>query len=1421
VGKFKPFDLAIALTVCVIDVSTKIGEVACAINACSKSFLVRSICEAIVPQLAIINEFAKKLEKGADLLSKSLIEGPCFVLAAAIKFFDVAPGRSSQSAQPQSLSAADEEPIDPELLALLNDLVTEEDSFMADLGQSLDEMNAALPPLRASHDLITQDLPIFLTAAGNWAGAYYQLSGAIEARGQVGFGGSVEWDVPPDEIYVLKLYDPRTHAMATISGRSARGVLPGGASDPTRTESYVGSPKSLGTDRLEGGPPFFKFDPISEFSFLDLDEAPDSDGDGLFDAGELVIGTLPNNPDSDGDGVSDQAEVLQGLNPLDGLAFPTGIISSLALPGEANIVTIDGSIVEAGRQTAYIATGSHGLAIVDVTKFDNPIVLGQLDLDGTAVDVAVDADLQIAAVAAATGGLHLVDVSDPMLPRVLLTYTDSNVLPANQVEVVGGIAYLATGNAISAIDMLTGKRLQLINSSGGAITGLAREGLMLYTIDTSNRLQAVDISGVQMVARGGLTMPHGAGQLFVGNNIAYVAASNNDRGGFATANVADSDNLTLISASDVASPLVAPATAIVANGSGLGLLVGSPNVFDVMDVSDPANTNDFIVRIGLPAAPRSVTLASGVAYVADGASGIQVVNYLPFDNAGQAPTVTLGTSAADADPATDGLQVQAGSLISIVAAVGDDVQVRNVELLQDGEAVANDVSFPFDFTGIAPRVGAGTATTTLQVRATDTGGNVTLSNILTLDVIPDTTAPIINHMDPADGALRGTSPRSIRVYFSEALEPINVNETNFHLADGAGNPVVLSDLGLRLNDRMVQLTFDELPVGTYRLVIAAENVTDRAGNPLGSSDVISEFTIIATTTRWINPASGVWSNPNNWSGGVVPLPTDDVLIGAVGANYTVTLDINPTLGSLTLDSPNATLSAVGRTVTASGSSTLAAGRLFMENSTWAGEGILTNDADMLFRGNSAILSPFVQNGVAVIQSFNPGGGTSDRVATLTAASGFTNAGTIVLDSSNAGEANTTLAVTSGTLTNAATGVINSNAGVGGRVLAGSLTNLGTVNINRSTTFARMDGVYSNDSIFTIAPGQALTITGLNQTFHQNAGTLTNNGAINVMSATVGLNGGTLNNPGSVNVSSGTFDFNGGAASGTPVLLTNSALNFGLGSTGAGSFTVRETSSLSGDIAAGQTVVIQSFNPGGGTSDRIATLTAASGFTNAGTIVLDSSNAGEANTTLAVTSGTLTNAATGVINSNAGVGGRTITAEVNNAGTITVNKGTGIGRTGAVHVNSGVFVANATAFFSGVTLTNEPGGVIAGTGTLSVPGMTFTNAGIIRPGGIGVGVLSITGNYLQTATGSVEIQIGGLVAGTEFDRLAVSGSATLAGIIAVSLFNGFIPALTQRFQIMTFASRMGVFDNVLGFDLGGGLRFDTDYSNTDLELFVTV
>ena len=276
----------------------------------------------------------------------------------------------------------------------------------------------------------------------------------------------------------------------------------------------------------------------------------------------------------------------------------------------------------------------------------------------------------------------------------------------NHVEVYDGIAYASVGSSLKAIDLFTGDELDSIPLANRYTTGIAKEGTKLYTIGTSRILEVVDLSGDKMVARDSLSLQKGAGKIFVGDGIAYVLATEDFRGGYSTVDVSNPDDLSLISNPDTGGSNGLPRSAIATNGSGLGLLIGNfrqeignlsgTNSLNVLDVSDPENTNAFLNRINLPASPQDLAIASGIAYVADGTSDLQVINYLAFDNQGQAPNVEINTSAIDANPNIEGIQAAEGQNIPVAVDIDDDVQVRNVELLVNNEIVSNDVSYPFD-----------------------------------------------------------------------------------------------------------------------------------------------------------------------------------------------------------------------------------------------------------------------------------------------------------------------------------------------------------------------------------------------------------------------------------------------------------------------------------------------------------------------------------------------------------------------------------------------------------------------------------------------------------------------------------------------------------------------------------------------------
>jgi hypothetical protein len=163
-----------------------------------------------------------------------------------------------------------------------------------------------------------------------------------------------------------------------------------------------------------------------------------------------------------------------------------------------------------------------------------------------------------------------------------------------------------------------------------------------------------------------------------------------------------------------------------------------------------------------------------------------------------------------------------------------------------------------------------------------------------------------------------------------------------------------------------------------------------------------------------------------------------------------------------------------------------------------------------------------------------------------------------------------------------------------------------------------------------------------------------------------------------------------------------------------------------------------------------------------------------------------------------------------------NRGTLSAKTGNISVNGGnlansgtILVAaghSLTLTTAGTTLTNTGGGVLSGSGAIVAPSVsnsaTVSPGTPVTPGTPVAGKLTITGNFIQTTSGTLRAELGGTAGGT-FDVLAVSGSATLAGLLDVYLFNGFHPANGNVFGVMTYASHTGTFTSTDGLSVAGG------------------
>ena len=433
---------------------------------------------------------------------------------------------------------------------------------------------------------------------------------------------------------------------------------------------------------------------------------------------------------------------------------------------------------------------------------------------------------------------------------------------------------------------------------------------------------------------------------------------------------------------------------------------------------------------------------------------------------------------------------------------------------------------------------------------------------------------------------------------------------------------------------------------------------------------------------------------------------------------------------------------------------------------------------------------------------------------LTAEEGFTNHGTLTLETIN-GSHDISLIVT-GILMNEGTLSINTGSG-GGRIINADLTNNGMVSINADTDFIKPQAIYINNGAFTVAISKTLRIMGNGSVFHQNGGLTKLNGNLEMVASdiTFNMNDGTLDINAGFEMSRGIFTYTKGILPGTPTLiLDSSTLNLELLGTSPAVFRMYGSGQLGGEIKVGQSVLVNGGYNGSGS----ASLTVPGGFTNRGILTLETVSGNNDSSLNA--GGLVLNKGTLNIYAGSG-GGRLIDADMTNNGTVNFNTDTNLVKPGTTCINNGTMnLRNASIIItdSSSTLTNSDSGVVFGAGTISISGGIFRNNGLVRPG-YHVGTLNVIGNYDQSSTGTVDVQIAGLLADTGYDVVGVSDSVTLAGILNVSTIFGFTPTFGDTFRIVTSGILTNAFETVNFPVISDGLGWDISYQDNAVTLSV--
>lgn len=339
--------------------------------------------------------------------------------------------------------------------------------------------------------------------------------------------------------------------------------------------------------------------------------------------------------------------------------------------------------------------------------------------------------------------------------------------------------------------------------------------------------------------------------------------------------------------------------------------------------------------------------------------------------------------------------------------------------------------------------------------------------------------------------------------------------------------------------------------------------------------------------------------------------------------------------------------------------------------------------------------------------------TCGEHAKLTAASGFVNGGAIELTNGDGCPNNATLTTPVGTLTNS--GSISSEVANGGqRVLVGTIRNTGTINVRRNSEY-NGGGTLTNEGQINVSEKVSLTVSEKNSV---------TNAAGNIATATEGV----------VLLAHASFSEGAGTTTGTlPVIIDDGPLTY----TGSGASTIAqegESSTVSGNLAAGQALRIQS------TCGEHAKVTASASLSSAGAITLTNGDNCGNNATLVISGGALTSTGTIAVEFPHG-GSRAIQGSVVNRGTITTAGELAYNGASAVLTNEGhidIAENHSIVVSNKASVINGTGGDISGTGNgnMSVePESAFTEGAGTTSGTLPVyvrdGVLKYTGGGEST------------------------------------------------------------------------------------------
>jgi hypothetical protein len=482
------------------------------------------------------------------------------------------------------------------------------------------------------------------------------------------------------------------------------------------------------------------------------------------------------------------------------------IAATLSLPGNANELRLVGNL-------AYMAVGSAGLTIVDITNPLSPTVVGSIGTSGVSWDVAVSGNF--AFVAEGTSGLQVFNISNPASPALV----GSTAIPGNAegVDAQGNFAVVAAGSSglqiVSVSDPTTPVVVGHVAIPMNDARKVAARGTTAFVAAGTASLQIVDFSNP-------------SAPKIIGTTSGHVDTSGNDVGGYLT---------------DVA--LFPFMGNLLSFGADVHFVDGVP----ITNVSTPNNPISVAV-LDFSKCPgcrddngTGIAVDNNYVYLTNERgvgdnngttedTRLYIGQYAQLqDTAGIPPTVSITSPAS-------GSTIHGGGAASINVSAIDDVAVAAVNILINGQVVFSTTTKPYQYTFQVPPNGGSFV---FGAEAFDFGGNVgtaanvTITNqpLVSLAVTPANAILPLNatQIYTATGTYADGTTANITGQVTWTSSAINVATINTAAAArivGPGQTTIQATLGTITGST----TLSKLPASLVSLTVTPGVVTIAEGS---------------------------------------------------------------------------------------------------------------------------------------------------------------------------------------------------------------------------------------------------------------------------------------------------------------------------------------------------------------------------------------------------------------------------------------------------------------------------------------------------------------------------------------------------------------------------------------------------------------